>query len=302
MEPISFFTFHLAYIFTSTSIYLASDVFTILRYVHVFHEDWLYKSLKWTDEIWYYITFLVIFAISFGSVLTASYEILPKYSQNTGDLMVYYNQNTTEYRPQILLNSGQIIYTIIIIILTGILHWQILSHLNTKFVNLPGITAQIRQKRRFQNKIHFWGSLLYQICRFLSVIPLCFACIQVVPNYKFYLITHFVSYTYESCGLSCFYLSMSSIFDKRNNKFWIIKIAERFRRKLRITRDTFEYNLDKVIDALLRSTVKPTIVMVEEIRQIHVTGPASKNFQVYPNVFKIHPIFQKIQSRRFKIR
>lgn len=240
--------------------YLAYDTFTILRYFHVFHEDSLYKLLKWTDQTWFRITAFCILFVSGVSAITAAIEILPTYKTNTYDQMVYFCQKSLTYQPHLVLNGCQIAYTLTIITLTVIVHWQILTHLNTKFVNLAGITKQIRDKRHFQNKINFVASLIHQACRFFSIIPFCIACMLTKPHYKLFMLTHFVSYTYESTAVSCFYLSTSSIFDKKQkSELWTTKFCHRMQRKWTRFQDTFEYNLDKVLDAMLRSAAKPTV-------------------------------------------
>jgi hypothetical protein len=56
-------------------------------------------------------------------------------------------------------------------------HRKIMNHLNEKFVNLPGITAQIRLKRQQQNDWHFYGSIIFSTCRLVSVLPLVILCL-----------------------------------------------------------------------------------------------------------------------------
>ena len=244
--------------------YLAYDTFTILRYFHVFHEDSLNTLLKWTDTIWFRNTALCILSVSSVSAITAAIEILPTFKTNTYDLMVYFCQKSLTYQPYLVLNGCQILYTLTIIGFTVVVHWQILSHLNTKFVNLAGITKQIRDKRHFQNKINFLASLFHQACRLFSIIPFCIVCMLHRPHYKLFMIAHFVSYTYESTAVSCFYLTTNSIFDKKQkSQLWTTKFCHRMQRKWTRFQDTFEYNLDKVLDAMLRSTAKPTVQIDE---------------------------------------
>lgn len=95
--------------------YLAYDMFTVLRYFHVFHEDTLDKLLKWTDKTWILITAFCIFLVSLLSVITAAIEILPNYKSSTYDLVIYFFQGSQYYRANLALNICQILYTLTII-------------------------------------------------------------------------------------------------------------------------------------------------------------------------------------------
>ena len=101
-------------------------------------------------------------------------------------------------------------------------HRKIMNHLNEKFVNLPGITTQIRQKRQKQNDWHFYGSIIFSTCRLVSVLPLVILCLlppEIMgkqEGFVLYFTFHWISSVYETCGVSLFFISSYVIFNNRN--------------------------------------------------------------------------------------
>ena len=103
-------------------------------------------------------------------------------------------------------------------------HKRILSHLNEKFVHLPGITLQIREKRQRQNVLNFYGSLSFSAWRFVSILILC--TINLVPSYLMnstsgfviYLLSNWLCSLYETCGISVFFLATCTIFNSRHDE------------------------------------------------------------------------------------
>ena len=107
-------------------------------------------------------------------------------------------------------------------VLTLGVHRKILYHLNEKFVNLPGITAQIKLKRKKQNVCNFRGSIFFSTWRFCSVLAMCVICllpgkIMSQPNgFILYIVIHWISSVYETCGVSIFFLASCTIFNNGN--------------------------------------------------------------------------------------
>ena len=103
---------------------------------------------------------------------------------------------------------------------TTLFHKRILTHLNDKFVNLAGITAQIRERRKKQNASNFKGSVLFQLWRLFAVLPLCIlslfpgSFVQSGKGQIIYLIFHFFSTIYQSCGVASFFLATYTIFNR----------------------------------------------------------------------------------------
>ena len=84
-------------------------------------------------------------------------------------------------------------------------HRKIMNHLNEKFVNLPGITAQIRLKRQQQNDWHFYGSIIFSTCRLVSVLPLVILCLLpaeiMSKQAKLYISSTINTIDYHCCNI-----------------------------------------------------------------------------------------------------
>lgn len=133
--------------------------------------------------------------------------------------------------------------------MTATVYHKILGHLKEKFVNLPGITKQIREKRQQQNVRNFHGSIFFLIWRFCSVIPVCI--VSLLPNeilltnsgFYLYFITQWIISVYETCGVSFFFMATYTIFNKTNEmgkngeRALFRKITNRFRNKLRLMKE-----------------------------------------------------------------
>jgi hypothetical protein len=225
-SPPVFFTFHLASIFTSTAVFLAADLFTVLRFTHVFFEETVDTILMWSDTKWFALSLVSLVGSAFTITTLASIDLIPLFVNQkiTYDpMVVLWPIGATMYYVQPLVTLGSLFYTGMAVTLTILVHKKILYHLNDKFVNLAGITSQIRERRHRQNAKNFMRSIFHQIWRLTSVVPLCV--VSLLPAYVvasdlghvLYLVAHFICSVYQSCGVSVFFLTTSTIFNKKNH-------------------------------------------------------------------------------------
>ena len=70
---------HLASIFSSTAVYFSTDLFTFLRWLHVFYDGFVDTILHWSDTKWFIIAAINLFCASFMSGLVASYDLIPDF-------------------------------------------------------------------------------------------------------------------------------------------------------------------------------------------------------------------------------
>ena len=66
-------------IFSSTAVYFSTDLFTFLRWLHVFYDGFVDTILHWSDTKWFIIAAINLFCTSFMSGLVASYDLLPDF-------------------------------------------------------------------------------------------------------------------------------------------------------------------------------------------------------------------------------
>lgn len=144
-----FFCIRLASIFFSSAIYMASDLFTVLRWIHVFYEDVVDAVLQWSDTKWFIISAINLLLTSFMSSMVAFYDLVPDFmnrNRSYDPMLVFWSKPDKHitYFIQPSLPIGQIVYTLFAVGLTTVVHKKILYHLTDKFVNLAGITDHIR--------------------------------------------------------------------------------------------------------------------------------------------------------------
>ncbi len=92
------------------------------------------------------------------SCLAASYDLVPDFMNHNmsyDPMLVLWHEQQISYYIEPSLPIAQILYTVMACGLTAAVHYRILTHLKEKFVNLPGITQQIRDNRHKQNLQNF---------------------------------------------------------------------------------------------------------------------------------------------------
>ena len=113
-DPNVFFCFYLLSIFSSSAVYLASDVFTILRLIHVVNQNWVF--VQWSNQKWFLISVVFIFVMAFMSTFGAFLDLVPQYFYKnlTYDLFLafWFTDEYVQYYIQILMHLSWMTYTL----------------------------------------------------------------------------------------------------------------------------------------------------------------------------------------------
>ena len=101
-------------IFSSSAVYLASDVFTILRLIHVVNQNWVF--VQWSNQKWFLISVVFIFVMAFMSTFGAFLDLVPQYFYKnlTYDLFLafWFTDEYVQYYIQILMHLSWMTYTL----------------------------------------------------------------------------------------------------------------------------------------------------------------------------------------------
>ena len=113
-DPNVFFCFYLLSVFSSSAVYLASDVFTILRLIHVVNQNWVF--VQWSNQKWFLISVVFIFFMAFMSTFGAFLDLVPLYFYKnlTYDLFLafWFTGDYVQYYVQILMHLSWMTYTL----------------------------------------------------------------------------------------------------------------------------------------------------------------------------------------------
>ena len=101
-------------VFSSSAVYLASDVFTILRLIHVVNQNWV--LVQWSNQKWFFITGVFIFVMAFMSTFGAFLDLVPQYfNENlTYDLFLafWFSEEHVQFYIQTLMHLSWMAYTL----------------------------------------------------------------------------------------------------------------------------------------------------------------------------------------------
>ena len=113
-DPNVFFCFYLLSIFSSSAVYLASDVFTILRLIHVVNQNWVF--VQWSNQKWFLISVVFIFVMAFMSTFGAFLDLVHEYFYKnlTYDLFLafWFTDEYVQYYIQRLMHLSWMTYTL----------------------------------------------------------------------------------------------------------------------------------------------------------------------------------------------
>ena len=240
-----------------------------LRLIHVFNEDLVDAIFQWTDQKWFFMSGLFIVTSASATTFGAFMDYVPQlvYKNATYDPMIalWYSKENVEFYVQPLVNVTWMTYTIFAVVMTTLFHQKILTHLNEKFVNLAGITKHIRERRKKQNASNFKGSVLFQIWRLFAVVPVCIlslfpsSFVQSEQGQMVYLIFHFSTSIYQSCGVASFFLATYTIFNRKNHmgklsishEILARRLLRRISKRLQKVRQNITDNIFQMTDRLV---------------------------------------------------
>ena len=101
-------------VFSSSAVYLASDVFTILRMIHVVNQNWV--LVQWSNQKWFFVSGVFIFVMAFTSTFGAFLDLVPQYfNENlTYDLFLafWFSEEYVQFYIQILMHLSWMAYTL----------------------------------------------------------------------------------------------------------------------------------------------------------------------------------------------